>query len=99
MKVENMVKLREEFDYKSLCRKLEADLDRLIAENERQNKLVLDVEEQLQRKMEEAEITVLQAEKKSKTLLEVKSFTLSVLPIRRLDRLYLIAQIKICENI
>ncbi|KAI5065784.1 hypothetical protein GOP47_0018408 [Adiantum capillus-veneris] len=70
MKVENMVKLREEFDYKSLCRKLEADLDRLIAENERQNKVVLDAEEQLQRGMEEAELTVQQAERRAKTLLE-----------------------------
>ncbi|MCO5597819.1 hypothetical protein L7F22_051903 [Adiantum nelumboides] len=70
MKVENMVKLREEFDYKSLCRKLEADLDRLIAENERQNKVVLDTEEQLLRRMEETELTVQQAEKRAKTLLE-----------------------------
>ncbi|KAH7420452.1 hypothetical protein KP509_13G008400 [Ceratopteris richardii] len=70
MKVENMVKLREEFDYKSLCRKLEADLDRLIAENERQNKLVLDTEEQLQKRAEEAELTIQQAERKAKVLLE-----------------------------
>ncbi|XP_044503476.1 kinesin-like protein KIN-UB isoform X2 [Mangifera indica] len=38
MKVENMLKIKEEFDYKSLSRKLEIQLDRLIAENERQQK-------------------------------------------------------------
>ncbi|XP_038682774.1 kinesin-like protein KIN-UB [Tripterygium wilfordii] len=38
MKVENMLKLKEEFDYKSLSRKLEVQLDKLIAENERQQK-------------------------------------------------------------
>lgn len=38
MKVENMLKIKEEFDYKSLSRKLEIQLDKLIAENERQHK-------------------------------------------------------------
>nr|XP_007139989.1 hypothetical protein PHAVU_008G075500g [Phaseolus vulgaris]ESW11983.1 hypothetical protein PHAVU_008G075500g [Phaseolus vulgaris] len=38
MKVENMLKIKEEFDYKSLSRKLEVQLDKLIAENERQKK-------------------------------------------------------------
>ncbi|KAL0373103.1 UNVERIFIED_CONTAM: Kinesin-like protein KIN-UB [Sesamum calycinum] len=36
MKVENMVKIKEEFDYKSLSRRLEIQLDKLIAEHERQ---------------------------------------------------------------
>ncbi|XWS32307.1 hypothetical protein CRYUN_Cryun23aG0148400 [Craigia yunnanensis] len=38
MKVENMLKIKEEFDYKSLARRLEIQLDKLIAENERQQK-------------------------------------------------------------
>lgn len=38
MKVENMVKLKEEFDYKSLSRRLEIQLDKLTAEHERQQK-------------------------------------------------------------
>ncbi|XP_065859440.1 kinesin-like protein KIN-UB [Euphorbia lathyris] len=38
MKVENMLKIKEEFDYKSLSRKLEIHVDKLIAENERQQK-------------------------------------------------------------
>lgn len=35
MKVENMVRIKEEFDYKSLSRRLEVQLDKLIAEDER----------------------------------------------------------------
>ncbi|KAL9430043.1 hypothetical protein AB3S75_025428 [Citrus x aurantiifolia] len=38
MKVENMLKIKEEFDYKSLSRRLEIQLDKLIVENERQQK-------------------------------------------------------------
>ncbi|KAL8142174.1 hypothetical protein V2J09_015206 [Rumex salicifolius] len=38
MKVENMVRIKEEFDYKSLSRKLEVQLDKLIAEDERRQK-------------------------------------------------------------
>ncbi|WCJ22817.1 armadillo repeat kinesin 2 [Euphorbia peplus] len=38
MKVENMLKIKEEFDYKSLSRKLEMQVDKLIEENERQQK-------------------------------------------------------------
>ena len=33
-----MLKIKEEFDYKSLSRRLELQLDKLIAENERQQK-------------------------------------------------------------
>ncbi|KAK8487057.1 hypothetical protein V6N13_016273 [Hibiscus sabdariffa] len=39
MKVENMLRIKEEFDYKSLSRRLEIQLDKLIAENERQQKV------------------------------------------------------------
>ncbi|XP_024176261.1 kinesin-like protein KIN-UB [Rosa chinensis] len=47
MKVENMLKIKEEFDYKSLSRKLEVQLDKLIAENERQHKAYEDEVERL----------------------------------------------------
>ncbi|KAG6760399.1 hypothetical protein POTOM_036917 [Populus tomentosa] len=51
MKIVNMVKLKEEFDYESLCRKLEAQVDHLTAELERGKKLSecekLDLEKQL----------------------------------------------------
>ncbi|XP_021295517.1 kinesin-like protein KIN-UC isoform X1 [Herrania umbratica] len=39
MKIVNMVKLKEEFDYESLCRKLETQVDHLTAEIDRQQKL------------------------------------------------------------
>ncbi|KOM37264.1 hypothetical protein LR48_Vigan03g064500 [Vigna angularis] len=47
MKVENMLKIKEEFDYKSLSRKLEVQLDKLIAENERQQKAFEDEVEKI----------------------------------------------------
>lgn len=38
MKVENMLRIKEEFDYKSLSKRLEVQLDKLIAEGERRQK-------------------------------------------------------------
>ena len=73
--MENMVKLKEEFDYKSMCRRLENELDRLIAENERQQK---GFEDELTRIRVEAQNHVSQAEKSYSTALEV-----FLIPIRR----------------
>ncbi|KAJ7513948.1 hypothetical protein O6H91_23G020400 [Diphasiastrum complanatum] len=73
MKVENMVKLKEEFDYKSLCRRLEAELDKLIADNERQAQAIFDGEEDMERKLEEAGTRVAEAESKVAAALEVIS--------------------------
>ncbi|CAI9093847.1 OLC1v1029438C4 [Oldenlandia corymbosa var. corymbosa] len=42
MKVENMLRIKEEFDYKSLSRRLDIQLDKLIAENERKQKAFQD---------------------------------------------------------
>ncbi|CAK9866981.1 unnamed protein product [Sphagnum jensenii] len=70
MKVENMVKLKEEFDYKSLCRRLEAELDRLVAENERQVKAREDTEDDSARSLEEARQSVFEAERKLASALE-----------------------------
>ncbi|EFJ11018.1 hypothetical protein SELMODRAFT_126954, partial [Selaginella moellendorffii] len=64
MKVENMVKLKEEFDYKGLCRRLESELDKLIVENERQAKAIFDSEEELEKRLEEARHCVAEAENK-----------------------------------
>jgi kinesin family protein 5 len=47
MKVENMLRIKEEFDYKSLSRRLEVQLDKLIAENERQQKAFEDEVERI----------------------------------------------------
>lgn len=68
MKVENMVRLKEEFDYKSMCRRLEIELDKLIAENERQHK---DFEDELERIKVEAQNRVSEAEQNYSTALEV----------------------------
>ncbi|KAL5538182.1 hypothetical protein UlMin_043680 [Ulmus minor] len=48
MKVENMLKIKEEFDYKSLSRRLEIELDKHIAENERRQKSFEDEIERIQ---------------------------------------------------
>lgn len=53
MKVVNMVKLREEFDYESLCRKLENQVDYLTSEMERQQKLKDIEKEQMEKKLKE----------------------------------------------
>lgn len=71
MKVENMVKLKEEFDYKSLCRRMEAELDRLVAENERQAKARQENDEELDRTVEESRLLVMEAENRLQTALEV----------------------------
>eukprot|EP01018_Ginkgo_biloba_P011808 Gb_29538 [translate_table: standard] len=70
MKVENMVKLKEEFDYKSLCRRLEIQLEKLIAENERQSKALLNSEEERERMVREAQDRAIEAESKLANALE-----------------------------
>ncbi|KAI3877139.1 hypothetical protein MKX03_023849 [Papaver bracteatum] len=67
MKVENMVKIKEEFDYKSLSRRLDIQLDRLIAEHERQQKVFRD---ELEKIAAEAEDRVSVAERKYSEALE-----------------------------
>jgi len=71
MKVENMVKLKEEFDYKSLCRMLETELDRMIAENERLVKIREDTEDECARELDDARQDVYEAESKLAHALEV----------------------------
>ncbi|CAN6191507.1 unnamed protein product [Urochloa humidicola] len=67
MKVENMVKLKEEFDYKSLCRRLDIELDKLIAENERQRKYF---DDEVERIRTEAQCRIAEAERECKITLE-----------------------------
>lgn len=55
MKVVNMVKLKEEFDYESLCRKLEIQVDHLSAEVDRQQKLRENDKNELKKLLEEFE--------------------------------------------
>ncbi|MED6184555.1 hypothetical protein PIB30_048451 [Stylosanthes scabra] len=67
MKVENMLKIKEEFDYKSLSRKLEVQLDKLIAENERQQKAF---EDEVERINLEAQCRIAEVEKNFADALE-----------------------------
>ncbi|KAG5089860.1 hypothetical protein GLYMA_01G213200v4 [Glycine max] len=60
MKVENMVKLKEEFDYKSLSRRLDIELDKLIVEHERQQKAF---EDEIERLSTEAQHRISEAER------------------------------------
>lgn len=67
MKVENMVKLKEEFDYKSLCRRLDIEIDKLLAENERQRR---DFEDEVERIRAEAQGRITEADKNYRSALE-----------------------------
>ena len=72
-----MVKLKEEFDYKSLCRRMEAELDRLVAENERQEKARRENDEELERTVEDSRQLVMAAESRLQTALDVRRSFLS----------------------
>ncbi|VFR02238.1 unnamed protein product [Cuscuta campestris] len=67
MKVENMLKIKEEFDYKSLSRRLEFQLETLIAEHERQRKSFQD---EIERIAQEAQNRITEAERNCAELLE-----------------------------
>ncbi|KAF9596407.1 hypothetical protein IFM89_010671, partial [Coptis chinensis] len=63
MKVVNMVKLKEEFDYESLCRKLECQVDYLTAELERQQKSREDDREEMEKKLRDCRNSFAELEK------------------------------------
>ncbi|XP_019156515.1 PREDICTED: kinesin-like protein KIN-UB [Ipomoea nil] len=67
MKVENMLKIKEEFDYKGLSRRLDIQLDKLIAEHERQQKSFQD---EIERIAQEAQSRIIEAERNYADLLE-----------------------------
>ncbi|KAB5564418.1 hypothetical protein DKX38_004472 [Salix brachista] len=60
MKVENMLKLKEEFDYKSLSRRLDIQLEKLIAEHEKQQKAF---ENEIERVTTEAKLQISESER------------------------------------
>lgn len=70
MKVENMLKLKEEFDYKSLARRLDIQLDKLIAEHERQQKAF---ENEIERITIEAQNQISETERNYADALEVNA--------------------------
>lgn len=55
MRIVNTVKVKEEFDYESLCRKLENQVDNLIADIERQQKLRDDEKYELKKQLRECQ--------------------------------------------
>ncbi|XP_068669763.1 kinesin-like protein KIN-UB isoform X2 [Aristolochia californica] len=67
MKVENMVKLKEEFDYKSLARRLDVQLEKLVADHERQQKAF---EDEVERISLEAQNRISEAERNYAEALE-----------------------------
>lgn len=68
-----MLKLKEEFDYKSLSRRLDIQLDKLIAENERQKKVF---DDEIERINLEAEKRIAEAERNYADALEVSFWTI-----------------------
>lgn len=68
--MENMLRIKEEFDYKSLARRLEIQLDKLIAENERQQKAF---DDEVERINLEAQNRVSEVERDFTDALEVSS--------------------------
>lgn len=71
MKVENMLKIKEEFDYKSLSRRLEMQLDKLIVEHERQQK---EFDDEVERITVEAQNRISETERNYADALEVSSY-------------------------
>ncbi|XP_010032148.2 kinesin-like protein KIN-UC isoform X3 [Eucalyptus grandis] len=63
MKIVNVMKLKEEFDYESLCRKLESQVDHLTAEVDRLEKLRESDKGKLERQLKECEDSFSGAEK------------------------------------
>jgi len=64
------MKIKEEFDYKSLSRKLEIQVDKLIAENERQQKAF---DNEVERVNQEAQNRIAEVERNFAEALEVSS--------------------------
>jgi len=65
-----MLKLKEEFDYKSLSRRLDLQLDKFIAEHERQQKAF---EEEIERVTMEAQNRISESERNNADALEVSA--------------------------
>jgi len=68
-----MIKLKEEFDYKSLSRRLDIELDKLIMEHERQQKAF---EDEIERLATEAQHRISEAERNYVDSLEVGSLSI-----------------------
>ncbi|XP_022134077.1 kinesin-like protein KIN-UC isoform X2 [Momordica charantia] len=62
MKIVNMIKLKEEFDYESLCRKLENQVDNLTAEVDRQQKFREIEKHKLEKQLRDCQSSLAEAE-------------------------------------
>jgi hypothetical protein len=71
MKIVNMVKLKEEFDYESLCRKLETQVDHLTAELEREKNLRECEKLDLEKQLKQCQVSFSESEKNLVTRSEV----------------------------
>ncbi|KAM1594698.1 hypothetical protein ACFX15_000995 [Malus domestica] len=71
MRIVNMVKLKEEFDYESQCRKLESQVDHLTAQFERQQKLLDSNKLELERQLKECQDSFAEAKNNLSTRSEL----------------------------
>lgn len=71
MKIVNMLKLKEEFDYESLCRKLEKQVDQLTEEIERQQELRNNDKDEMEKRLRECQNSFTEAEQNLVTRSEV----------------------------
>ncbi|KAG7016334.1 Kinesin-like protein KIN-UC [Cucurbita argyrosperma subsp. argyrosperma] len=62
MKIVNMIKLKEEYDYESLCRKLEIQVDNLTAEVDRQQKFRENEKYKLEKELRDCQASLAEAE-------------------------------------
>lgn len=63
IKIVNTVKLKEEFDFESLCRKLEIQVDHLTVEIERKQKLREDDKYELEKQLKECQDSFAEAKR------------------------------------
>ncbi|XP_074309321.1 kinesin-like protein KIN-UC [Silene latifolia] len=71
MKVVNMMKVKEEFDYESLCRKLESKVDNLTKEIDREQKLRDNYINEMEKKLKQCQRSFMEAEKSLVTRSEI----------------------------
>ncbi|XP_027162952.1 kinesin-like protein KIN-UB isoform X1 [Coffea eugenioides] len=98
MKVENMLKIKEEFDYKSLSKRLEIQIEKLTAENERLQKACEDEVERIkleaQKQISEAERDCAEALKEEKMKCQMDYME----SIKQLEEKWMLNQTKHASN-
>lgn len=82
MKIVNSVKLREEFDYENLCRKLETQVEQLTVEVDRQQKFRANDQMAMEKKLRECQKSFTEAERSIVSRSEVILLTSFILFFR-----------------